>query len=117
MTELNKKLRREVKRFLELDRFSRGRPIIVELEPPDLISFYWKGTRRRYTASIAWLMQKTIEAAVERDRRARSKSSKRLRRVPRRAAPFQSSGTVAEIRKPLEPLEQLERLEPRRRRA
>jgi uncharacterized protein YndB with AHSA1/START domain len=69
MTSLNRKLRREIPRTLELDRHSRGRFIILEIEPPDLISFRWKGTRRRYTAPIAKLFQWTIQETVERERR------------------------------------------------
>ena len=66
MTGLNRKLRREIPRTLDLDRHSRGRLIIIELEPPDLVHFRWKGTRRRYTANVARLMQWTIQENVER---------------------------------------------------
>lgn len=68
-TQLTKRLSREVSALLELDRRSRGRPIIVEIEPPALISFRWKGTRRRYTAPIAKLMQWTIQAVIEQERK------------------------------------------------
>ena len=75
MTELNKKLRREINHRLELDKYSRGRAIVIELDPAGLISFSWKGTRRRYTATIGWVMQKTIEAEIERERRRPTRRS------------------------------------------
>lgn len=82
MTILSKRVRREINRTLDLDRMSRGRTIIVELEPPDLIHFRWKGLHARHTASITRLMQWTIQAEVEarmRERKAKRKS-KRLER-------------------------------------
>ncbi len=78
MTELSRKLRREIPRTLDLDKRSRGRFIIVELEPPDLITFRWKGTRRRYTATISRLMQWTIQATVEQERREKRQRKKGL---------------------------------------
>ncbi|MFQ5903649.1 MAG: hypothetical protein ACE5JO_08160 [Candidatus Binatia bacterium] len=73
MTILTRRLRRETLETLSVDRMSRGRPIILELEPPNLIHFRWKGTRRRWTASIARLMQWTIQEAVEQARRERKR--------------------------------------------
>lgn len=86
MTELNRKLRREIPVTLDFDRFSRGRHIIIELEPgqstlPPQIAFRWKGMRRRYRAPIALLMQWTIQETVERqlrERKAKRKGGKRL---------------------------------------
>ena len=78
-TPLNRKLSRELGVTLDVDRASRGRPIIVELEPPGVIIFRWKGTRRRYEAGAAKLMQWTIEEAVEqarREKRAKRKGVK-----------------------------------------
>ena len=72
MTLLNKKLRRETNARLDLDRFTRGRPIIVELEPPDLISFKFKGQKKKYTAPIARLMQSVIVAEIEAARRRKA---------------------------------------------
>jgi len=80
-TPLNRKLSRELGVTLDVDRASRGRPIIVELEPPGMIIFRWKGTRRRYEAGAAKLMQWTIEEAVEqarREKRAKRKEKKFL---------------------------------------
>ena len=80
-TPLNRKLSRELGVTLDVDRASRGRPIIVELEPPGVIIFRWKGTRRRYEAGAAKLMQWTIEEAVEqarREKRAKRKEKKFL---------------------------------------
>lgn len=84
MTELNRKLSREIPRFLDLDKRSRGRLVIVELEPPDLIAFRWKGTRRRYTAPITKLMQWTIQATVERERREKkvARGGRSMKRKP-----------------------------------
>jgi hypothetical protein len=76
MKQLDRKIRREIPRLLELDRHSRGRLIVVELEPPDFIGFRWKGTRRRYTASIARLMQWTIQETVDRERCEKAKAKK-----------------------------------------
>ena len=80
-TPLSRKLSRELGVTLDVDRASRGRPIIVELEPPGVIIFRWKGTRRRYEAGAAKLMQWTIEEAVEqarREKRAKRKEKKFL---------------------------------------
>ncbi len=71
MTLLTKRVAREIDARLDVDKMSRGRPIIVEIEAPDLITFRWKGTRRRYTAAIPRLMQWTIMATVEAEKRAR----------------------------------------------
>lgn len=71
MTLLSKKLRRETTAELALDRFTRGRPIIVELEPPDLISFKFKGMKKKYTAPIARLMQSVVVAEIEAARKRR----------------------------------------------
>lgn len=73
MTLLTKKLSREVDAYLPVDKMSRGRRIIVEIEAPDFISFRWKGTRRRYTALIPRLMQWTIQATVETQRKEKAK--------------------------------------------
>ena len=81
MTQLNRTLRREIPRMLDLDKASRGRfIIIIEIEPPDLISFRWKGMRRRYTAPIARLMQWTIQETVERERREK-KAARKARKL------------------------------------
>ena len=73
MTRLNKKVRRETFARLDLDKFSRGRPIIIELEPPDLISFRWKGLQKKYSAPVSKLMQITIQAHVDAERRERKR--------------------------------------------
>lgn len=79
MTQLTKPVRRELGVFLDVDRGSRGRPIIVELEPPGVIVFRWKGTRRRYEAGAAMLMQWTIQRAID---QARIERAKRKRGKP-----------------------------------
>lgn len=86
MTLLEKRLRRETAEMLSVDKYSRGRPIIVELEPgqhalPAQIAFRWKGTRRRYRAPIARLMQWAIEATVEAERREKKRQKKLLKGV------------------------------------
>ena len=88
MTLLNKPLRRETDVTPNLDTHSRGRPIIIELEPahglcPALISFRFKGTRRKYSAPISWLCQKTIEAEAARIRREKQAKRKQRRINPR----------------------------------
>lgn len=57
MTPLNKKVVRETLETWD----HRGRRIIVELAPPNLISFREKGTRTRWTATVRSVMQKLIE--------------------------------------------------------
>jgi len=84
MTLLQKRIRRETAELLSVDKFSRGRPIIVELEPgentlPAQIAFRWKGTRRRYRAPIARLMQWAIAATVEAERREMKRQKKLLK--------------------------------------
>jgi hypothetical protein len=80
-TLLSRKLSRELGITLDVDRASRGRPIIVELHPPGVFVFRWKGTRRRYEAGAAKLMQWTIEETVEqarKEKRAKQKEKKFL---------------------------------------
>lgn len=82
MTLLNRRLRRETDTLSDFDRHSRGRPIIIELEPsertiPAQIGFRFKGTRRKYSAPVSWLAQKTIEMEVARNKRERKKGKKR----------------------------------------
>ena len=74
MTLLTKKLKRETGGIFSL-RVRDPRPVIIEIEPPDLVSFRLKGMKTRFTAPAAWLMQKTIEAEV--DRRIREKKAAR----------------------------------------
>lgn len=78
MTILKRRLRRETDVYADFDSHSRGRPIIVELVPSDrtlpaMISFRFKGTRRRYSAPVSWLAQKTIEAEAMRIKREKRK--------------------------------------------
>ena len=75
-TILKTRLSRELEAYLTVDKISRGRRIIVELAAPDLISFRWKGTRRRYSAPVSKLMQWVIQATVEAERRARKAARK-----------------------------------------
>jgi hypothetical protein len=44
------------------------RPIIVSLEPGDLLGFRYQGTRRTYRLPIAAVMQRAIWAQSEDDR-------------------------------------------------
>lgn len=73
MTLLNKKVRRETGAKLDLDSYSRGRPIIVALEPPNLITFSFKGQRKSYSTTIEALMQSVITAEVEANRKRRAR--------------------------------------------
>ena len=70
-TVLKSRLSRELEAYLTVDKISRGRRIIVELAAPDLVTFRWKGTRRRYCAPASKLMQWTIQATIEAERRAK----------------------------------------------
>ena len=68
-TVLTKALAREIEVTLDLDAHSRGRNIIVELEPNGIITFRFKGTQREYSATIPALLQHVIQATLEADRR------------------------------------------------
>ena len=78
MTQLTKTVRRET---AALSPENHPRPIIIEIEPPGLISFREKGRRRRTTATISWLYQKAMEkeAAVRvADKRKQRKQTRGL---------------------------------------
>lgn len=76
MTQLTKVVRRET---AALSPEIHPRPIVIEIEPPGLITFREKGRRRRTTATISWLYQKAIEKEVE----ARLAEKRREKRVKR----------------------------------
>jgi hypothetical protein len=77
-TPLKTPVRRELAEiFLNVDKQSRGRPIIVEIEYPGLFKFRWKGTRKRYEIGAAKLMQWAIQDTVERERREKKAARKR----------------------------------------
>jgi hypothetical protein len=61
VTPLRKKVIRETSESWD----HHGRRMIIEIEPPDLISVREKGTRRKFTCKAAWLMQKIIEYGRE----------------------------------------------------
>lgn len=67
MTLLKKKVRREIERSFD----HQGRNVILELEPPNLISFREKGRRRKYTSTTNLLMQLIIQSEKDRDLRTR----------------------------------------------
>ena len=75
MTLLNRKVRRETSGVFSL-RVRDPRPIIIEIEPPDLVTFRLKGMKTRFTAPASWLMQKTIEAEVARRIREKKAAKK-----------------------------------------
>jgi hypothetical protein len=58
MTQLTKTVRRETS---ILSPEVHPRPIVIEIDPPGLITFREKGRRRRTTATISWLYQKAME--------------------------------------------------------
>lgn len=73
MTMLTKKLKRETYAHY------RGRPIMVELRPPDLIVFRLKKTQREYPLSIQGAFNRAvqIEALAEMNRRKEARKAKK----------------------------------------
>lgn len=73
MTKLTKKVKRET--YAQY----RGRPILAELRPPDLIVFRLKGMRREYPLSIAGAFHRAveIEALAEVLKRKAARQAKR----------------------------------------
>ncbi len=74
MTLLTRKLRRET----EIPADHHGRHIVIEIEPPQLISFREKGRRKKYTATVSWLYQQVLKQeaarlAAERKNRKKEK--------------------------------------------
>ena len=76
MTKLTSKVRRESWAI------HRGRAILVELRPPDLIVFRLKGTRREYPLSIpgAFTRAVQIEALAEMRERKAARIARRKER-------------------------------------
>ena len=76
MTKLNSKVRRESWAI------HRGRAILVELRPPDLIVFRLKGTRREYPFSIQGAFNRAvqIEALAEMRERKDARAARRKER-------------------------------------
>jgi len=70
-------LTRKVKR--ETYAHHRGRAILAELRPPDLIVFRLKGTRREYPLSIqgAFTRAVQIEALAEMNRRKAARQARK----------------------------------------
>ena len=54
-TKLTKKVARES------FHVSQGRPVIVEMIPPDMLAFRLKGCQKKYYLSIATAMDKAIK--------------------------------------------------------
>ncbi len=81
MTLLTRKLKRET----EIPADHHGRHIIIEIEPPQLISFREKGRRKKYTATVSWLFQQTVkqEAARLIAERKKRKNAKLLEKQTR----------------------------------
>ena len=72
MTILKKRLRRE----LDCPADHRGRNIVIEIEPPGLVSFREKGRHNKVTVTASWLYQKALEKEAERIRAERKKQRK-----------------------------------------
>jgi hypothetical protein len=61
MTQFKKRVIRELAENWD----HHGRHIVIELTPPDLVSFRERGKSRKYTAQARWIMQKIIEHDFE----------------------------------------------------
>jgi hypothetical protein len=74
MTKLTKKLKRESYATY------RGRAIIVELRPPDLIVFRLKKTHREYPLTIAGAFNRAvqIEAFAEMNKKKADRKARRM---------------------------------------
>ncbi len=75
MTLLTRKLKRET----EIPADHHGRHIIIEIEPPQLISFREKGRRKKHTATVAWVYQQVLKAEAAKlmaERKKRKKQTK-----------------------------------------
>jgi hypothetical protein len=65
------KLRRRIARESEAAIWEQrqNRPVIVSLEPPDLIGFRLKGTRRTYHLTAGRCYRLAVQASIEYDRK------------------------------------------------
>lgn len=75
MTKLTKPVRRETDSTV----YEQGkhRPVIVSLEPPGLITFRLKGTRRTYRLTVDGCYLLAVKAHLEGLRREKRKKTKR----------------------------------------
>jgi len=81
------KVRRIVKRETEGDGvLSAGkiRAVIVSVEPPNLLGFRLKGTRRTYYLTAEWGFMQAVQAAVREEKRQKRKSRRPGRRTVKR---------------------------------
>ena len=74
MTILKRRVRRECANTAE-----RGRPIIVTLEPGDVIGFRLKGTRKTFRTTLYHCFMEAAKAEAERVRMERRKARKAKR--------------------------------------
>ena len=81
MTKLNRPVRRETQ-ATSWER-SKIRPIIVSIEPPNLLGFRLKGTRRTYYLPIALCQQYALELFAANERR-RKLAERKAKKSPRR---------------------------------
>lgn len=74
MTKVKKKLCRETHGGV----FSQGkiRPVIVSLEPPNVIGFRLKGTHRTYYLTAEGLYIKAVQATLAAEKREKAKKKK-----------------------------------------
>ena len=74
MTPIKKRVARELAESWD----HHGRNIIIEIEPPGLVSFREKGKRRKWTSTARWLMQMVIEQEVKRAKGKKRKAKRGL---------------------------------------
>lgn len=76
MTKLNKPISRET--YDTLFEAGKNRPVIVSVEPPNLIGFRLKGTRRTYyltAEKLYWLaLQTELRAKAAEKRKAKKRA-------------------------------------------
>ncbi|MHA2279686.1 MAG: hypothetical protein ACXAC5_02165 [Promethearchaeota archaeon] len=82
MTKVKKPVRRETHGGV----FSQGklRPVIVSVEPPNVIGFRLKGTRRTYYLTAEGCYLKAVQAAIAAEKREKAKARKEKKAKKRR---------------------------------
>lgn len=75
MTKLRKPVRRET--GATIYERCKHRPVVVTLEPPSIIAFRLKGTRRTFRLTVDGCYTMAVKAAVEGERQARRKTQPR----------------------------------------
>lgn len=84
MTKVKKPVYRET---VEGGIFSRGktRPVIVSIEPPNVVGFRLKGTRRTYYLTADAMFIQAVKAQLALDKKERAKLRNKGKPKPKRA--------------------------------